>query len=122
MANTNIINPLLFYLMGFSSKLSIIEAFALGCTLTYVIFLIINSPSWYSPNEKEVNYFNKKKKKWIIILICIMISIIVTPSKDVCKEMIISSMIKDNDNKYTREEYENMISDIIDAVDDKESR
>lgn len=120
MENVNIINPLLFYLMEFSSKLSIIEAAALGCTLTYVIFLIIDSPAWYSPNEKEVNYFNKKKKKWIIILICIIISVIVTPSKEVCEEMIISSMIKNNDIKYTREEYENMINDIIDAVDAKE--
>ena len=119
MENANIINPLLFYLMEFSSKLSIIEAAALGCTLTYVVFLLIDSPPWYSPNEKEVKYSNKKKKKWIIILICIIISVIVTPSKDVCKEMIVSSMIKNNDIKYTREEYENMINDIIDVVDEK---
>ena len=122
---TYYINPMWFYLMNVSEGIKIFLCFLGGISLVFVTFAI---HIWLI--EKDVDIMNleddEKKKfklfKNIIVASIILLFIgILTPSKETCVEMMVTSQVTHESVSATKEEIYEIIDYITDKVYSEES-
>ena len=106
-----IINPLWFYLIDLSERVSVISS-AIGIIIAGLGGILVFSSC---DIDGDIN-FSKSSKIMIIVGIILFVLGILIPSKDACYKMMISSYLTPENIDFTKNEIIELIDYIIDKV------
>lgn len=120
------VNPIWFYLMNVCNSIKFVAVFALVCCTICCVILFIGYLDYCEEEEEDsqdstdiVNILIFKK---ILSLFCICLTLaIFVPSKETCKEMIVASLITEENVDVAKDSILEIVDHIIEKVNDTDN-